>query len=83
MVEVGQSNEGCCLLTKNEQIFDEIEKKFPLELAMDFDNSGFLVGDRKFFVKKIFLCLDVTSENVEEAIKKWCKFNYFASPGTV
>jgi len=42
----------------------------PLHLQADFDNSGFLVGNQKNIVAKVIVCLDVTSEVVEEAIIK-------------
>jgi len=40
----------------------------PLELQMDFDNAGFLVGDRGRRVEKALLALDATSEVIDEAI---------------
>ena len=42
----------------------------PLELQMDFDNSGFLVGHRNASVSKLLLALDITEDVVEEAIEK-------------
>ena len=40
----------------------------PLELQMDFDNSGFLLGHGGQTVRKALLALDVTTEVVDEAI---------------
>ena len=39
----------------------------PLELQMDFDNSGFLIGREEQTVTKILLALDVTDAVVSEA----------------
>ena len=51
-----------------EEIFRFLCMLAPLELQMDFDNSGFLVGRRKAPVGKILLALDITSEVIDEAI---------------
>lgn len=42
----------------------------PLELQMDFDNSGFLIGRGEAVVNCALLALDVTSEVIDEAIEK-------------
>jgi len=44
-----------------------LEEICPLELAQDWDNVGFLVGDRNKDVKTILLTIDVTGEVVAEA----------------
>ena len=41
----------------------------PLELQMDFDNSGFLIGRGDSSVDRILLSLDLTAEVIEEAIE--------------
>jgi len=41
----------------------------PRELADNWDNVGLLAGDFEQDVKKVFLCLDVTSEVISEAIE--------------
>lgn len=48
-------------------IVQELEKLAPPELAEPWDNVGLMVGDMEQPVKNIFVCLDVTSENVEQA----------------
>lgn len=45
----------------------------PLELLLDFDNAGFLVGHGDAEVRKVLLALDVTSEVIEEAIGLGCE----------
>lgn len=45
---------------KANEIIEKIEEKYPVSFAENWDNSGFLVGDREWEVKKIFLALDVT-----------------------
>jgi dinuclear metal center YbgI/SA1388 family protein len=46
-----------------------IEGIAPLELAEDWDNVGLLIGSAKKDIRKIILCLDVTSEVVDESIR--------------
>ena len=50
------------------EIFEFLKLMAPLELQMDFDNAGFLVGDRGRRVEKALLALDATSEVIDEAI---------------
>ena len=50
------------------EIFEFLKLMAPLELQMDFDNAGFLVGDRGRCVEKALLALDATSEVIDEAI---------------
>ena len=53
-----------------EDIIKKIEEKAPLALAYEWDNSGFICGDKKKKVKNIFLTLDVTVNTVNEALEK-------------
>lgn len=45
----------------------------PLKDQSDWDNSGFLVGDKNKSVEKIMVALDATSEVIEEAISQKCQ----------
>jgi len=56
-------------MAKLKNITQEIETFAPLELAESWDNVGLLVGDAEQEVKRIFLCLDVTSDVANEAIE--------------
>jgi dinuclear metal center YbgI/SA1388 family protein len=38
-------------------------------LAYDWDNVGFLLGDAALPVKKVLLCLDITNDSVDYAVK--------------
>ena len=49
-------------------IIEIIEKMAPRELAYDWDNTGFLIGDKNKEVKNIYITLDLFKENVDEAI---------------
>lgn len=49
-------------------IFDKLCEIAPLELQLEFDNSGFLIGRADAPVEKALLSLDVTAEVAEEAI---------------
>ncbi len=52
------------------QISTYFEKIAPLALAEEWDNPGLLLGGLYDEIKKIMVCLDVTSEVVEEAVHK-------------
>jgi len=58
------------LIVKN--VMDVIEQFAPIELAMDYDNVGLLVGSQNAKVKKILLGLELTDSLLEEAIIKQC-----------
>ena len=49
-------------------IADVIEELAPKDLAESWDNVGLMVGDMDQSINKIFVCLDITSENVSQAI---------------
>ena len=51
-----------------QEIFDYLCTLAPLELQMDFDNSGFLVGHSDVRVDKALLALDITDPVIEEAV---------------
>ncbi len=50
-------------------IFDYLNKLAPVELKMDFDNVGILVGSEKSTVTKCLVALDITDEVIDEAIE--------------
>lgn len=54
-------------MVKVKDIIERIEKFAPCRLAYDWDNTGFIAGDREKKVKKVFLTLDVLKETVDEA----------------
>ncbi len=56
-------------MKKIADIYEFLCELAPLELQMDFDNSGFQIGRKENKVDKILLALDVTDTVVEEAIK--------------
>lgn len=45
-----------------------LESRYPVSLAEDWDNVGFLVGDDTRDVEHVFLALDLTAETLHEAI---------------
>jgi len=47
-----------------------LESLFPLELAEDWDNVGFLLGDPRRAVRNVLTCLTITPEVVAEAVEK-------------
>jgi len=51
-------------------IFDALCALAPLELQMDFDNSGFLVGHGDAQADRVLLALDITGEVIDEAISE-------------
>ncbi len=54
-------------MIKVSDIAAELEKLAPRELAEEWDNVGLMVGSFEQQVRNIFVCLDITSENVEQA----------------
>ena len=50
-----------------QNIFDTLRSWAPLDLQMDFDNSGFLVGRPQRTVSRVLLSLDITATVIEEA----------------
>lgn len=55
--------------TANE-IFSYLCRLAPLELQVDFDNAGFLVGRGPAPVSSVLLALDITDEVIDEAIER-------------
>lgn len=56
-----------------EKIYEFLNKKFPVNTAADFDNSGFLIGDKAADVKSAVLALDCTDSAVNLAIETGSK----------
>ena len=52
------------------EIYEALCALAPLELQLDYDNSGFLIGRADAPVEKALLSLDITKEVVEEAIER-------------
>ena len=51
-----------------DQIYDVLNTLAPVHYQMDFDNAGFLVGDRHSEVNTVVVALDITDAVIEEAI---------------
>lgn len=51
-----------------EKIYNYIDSIAPFDIQEDWDNSGFLVGDKNTEVSKILFALDVTSDIINQAI---------------
>ena len=47
----------------------EIEKEYPLNYALSWDNVGLLVGREEKEIKKIFTALDATEETIAQALE--------------
>ena len=54
-------------MVRIKEIFNYLCELAPLELQMDFDNSGFLIGREERNANTVLLTLDVTDEVVAEA----------------
>jgi len=54
---------------KNIDVLDFLNGKYPLNLSCSWDNCGLLVGELEDEINKIFVCLDITSDIINEAIK--------------
>ncbi|MDO4594165.1 MAG: Nif3-like dinuclear metal center hexameric protein [Tissierellia bacterium] len=53
-------------------LIDKLEKKFPLDLQEEWDNSGLQFGNINNDLKNIIISLDFEEETIENAIKKNC-----------
>ncbi len=54
---------------KNIDFYNVIDEIAPFASALSFDNVGLLVGDKNTEVTAVLICLDITDEVIEEAIK--------------
>ncbi|MEA5010838.1 MAG: Nif3-like dinuclear metal center hexameric protein [Angelakisella sp.] len=52
------------------EIIQAVETIAPFTTALDWDNSGLLVGDKNAQVERVLIALDVTSQVVQEAKRK-------------
>lgn len=59
-------------MIKVRDIAGVIESYAPPALQESYDNSGLQVGDPEMDVTAVLLCLDVTEDVVEEAVKRRC-----------
>ncbi|MFZ1292331.1 MAG: Nif3-like dinuclear metal center hexameric protein [Melioribacteraceae bacterium] len=66
------------MLTQN--IIEHIEKWAPPAISWDKDNVGLQIGSTKEKVKNIFLCLELTENALNEALKKNCNFIFTHHP---
>ena len=59
---------------KIKEILSYMEKRFPYELAYDFDYNkiGLTIGDENNELSGVLLALDLTNEVIDEAINKKC-----------
>lgn len=55
-------------MTTVKDIFNYLNELAPVELKMDFDNVGILVGSKKSPVTKCLIALDITDDVIDEAI---------------
>lgn len=52
------------------ETFDKLCEIAPLDLQLEFDNSGFLIGRAEAAAERVMLSLDVTEEVIDEAVEK-------------
>lgn len=51
------------------EVFEYLNRLYPVELAMDWDNSGFLLGRKDKEVKNVLAVLDITNDVLDFAIE--------------
>lgn len=54
------------------EVVNALERFAPLPLQEDYDNAGLQIGLTEAEISGALLCLDVTEETVDEAIRKGC-----------
>lgn len=57
-------------MIKCRDVMEFIEQLAPAELAEEWDNSGLLLGGSDRSISRIMVCLDVTTDALETAVKK-------------
>ena len=60
-------------MAKAKEIYEFLDEWAPFSTQMDFDNAGFLVGDREADVRRILVALDATEPVIREAARKGCQ----------
>ncbi len=55
-------------MTRLFEIIGKLEEVAPKDLKEPWDNVGLMVGDESQEIEKVFVCLDLTTENVKDAI---------------
>jgi len=55
------------------KIVDALERIAPPELAAEWDNVGLLVGDRRADARTLLLCIDLTEQVLDEAVRSGAK----------
>lgn len=58
---------------KADEIFAYLNELYPVDTACDFDNPGFLVGDRNTQITKALISLDCTLTTVKNAVQNGCQ----------
>ncbi len=56
-------------IMKCSKIIEELKKQWPENFALSWDNVGLLLGREEKEVEKVFLCLDVTEETLDQALE--------------
>ena len=51
------------------ELTKELEKFAPLSVQEDYDNCGLIIGDPNAEIESALICLDLTDEIMEEAIR--------------
>jgi dinuclear metal center YbgI/SA1388 family protein len=54
------------------EITSYLNDQFPLALQESYDNCGLLIGDGNTELSGVLICLDITEEVMDEAVKKNC-----------
>ncbi|MGM0608711.1 MAG: Nif3-like dinuclear metal center hexameric protein [Candidatus Muiribacteriota bacterium] len=49
-----------------------LNSKAPFKNSENWDNTGLIIGSRKSYVEKIFICVSLNAETLDEALKKGC-----------
>lgn len=50
----------------------ELEKEIPRDLQESYDNTGLQLGNSEAEVSKALICMDITMQTLEEAVKEGC-----------
>jgi len=68
----GKRGDSMLKKVKAADIIRYMEREAPLCLAEEWDNPGLMIGSPEDEAEGVLLCLDVTDDIIEEAIKRGC-----------
>lgn len=61
-------------MTTINELIKIIENNFPPSLQENYDNSGFILGDKNKNISSVLITIDINEKVIDEALEKKCNF---------